>query len=149
MRWTIGIVVLAIMACGGSGPAPEEVAREVAERWVRDSVDEMAEYAAERVTEEVPAAGRLADGWLAGQIREGIEWQHMAVRCGDGARCEVTGIAAAVVPVNVLFVMTDTILVDVPFVLRIDVESESVDEWNPNELLTVVRSTAQEPLRRR
>ena len=72
----------------------------------------------------------------------------MAVRCGDGVRCEVTGIAAAVVPVNVLFVMTDTILVDVPFVLHIDVESESVDEWTPNELLTVVRSTAQDPISR-
>ena len=85
MRWTIGVAVLAIMACGGSGPAPEEVAREVAERWVRDSVDEMAGYAAERVTEEVPAAGRLADGWLGRYERasSGSTWRCAAeMACG-------------------------------------------------------------------
>lgn len=141
MRWTIGIVVLAIMACAGPEPPHEEVAREVAERWMRGSMDEMVEYAAERVTEEVPAAGRLPAGQLAGQIREGIEWHDMAVRCREGARCEETGIAAA-------FVMRYTIIVSVPFVLRIDVESESVDEWNPNEQLTAVRSTVIEPRRR-
>lgn len=156
MRWTIGIAALAIMACGGSAqphPAPEEVdvaaevAEAVADRWLvgwGGSImgDEMAEYAAERVKEEVPAAGqleadgRVADGWLAGRIRAGMISMYDEVRCyRGGQRCEVIGDVFSVVSVNVPPVMTDTFRVIVPFVLHIDIESESVVEWNhPNEL---------------
>lgn len=147
MRWTIGIVVLAIMACGGSGPPPEvdaamEVAEAVADRWIvgwgGGSImgDEMAEYAAERVKEEVPAAGQLADGWVADRIRAGMTSMYDKVRCyRGGRRCEVIGNVFSVVSLNVPPVMTDAFRVIVPFVLHIDIESESVVEWNhPNEL---------------
>lgn len=140
MRSVVVVIVgiLAIMACGGSGPTPEETANEVSRQWTRDSIDDVAEYAAERVTGEIPVASQLAGGWLAGQINERIEWEYAEPRCEEPNRCDVTVTASAAVDVDIPFVLTDTITVTVPFVLRVDVDSKSVMDWNPNVLGTRV-----------
>lgn len=151
VMWTMVIaagVTAAVVLLGGCGervapptptptPTPEQIARDVAIEWTRTSVDEVAEYAAERVAGEIPVVRQLAGGWLRGQIDERIEWAYGDPRCDP--RCDVTVTASADVDVNIPFVMTDTVTVSVPFVLRIDTDERRVLDWNPNALGTRVQ----------
>lgn len=126
----LGIALLLLVACGG--PTDEEIVTNVAMQWTRDTADEVAEAAAELIVREMPAVRNLAGSWLAGQINDKITWQYGDPQCTEQGRCDVTVTAAADIDVNIPLGINDTIQFALPFVLRVDVEAEQVEYWNPN-----------------
>ena len=132
-----GILFLLVTSCAlllagcGNEDNKEQIATEVATRWVDTSTGAVSDPIAELVIGKESALSQLAGGALAGLISENLSWAYSEPVRESEDRYRVTVTATADFEVKMPPLIDTRYLVSVPFSLDVDTDTETVVSWVP------------------
>ena len=136
MTLVLAVAVIGV-ACGG-GPDREAIATEVAEEWVEDRVDTVAEVVVELLNvspalrdtlSSMPQSKKLLAGIVANQVRDKVAWGYsVPIRDSQGLY-RVTATAAAEIEIDLPMAGTWAFAVTLPIHLLVDTDARAVEEW--------------------
>ncbi len=130
-------VSIAGVSCGG-GPDREAIAAEVATEWAQDSIEVVSEIVVELLSVSpalkdtlgrMPNSKGLLAGLVADQVRDKIAWSYSAPVQDREELYQVTATAAAELEIDLPIIGEHAYAVTLPFLLLIDTDARTVEEW--------------------
>ena len=122
----------------GNGEDRAQIATEVANEWVEESIDTVSEVIVELllvapalrdVLENIPSAKTVLAGIVADQIRDKIAWRYSTPSPEREAIYRVSATAAAEFEIDLPLVEAWPYAVTLPFHLLIDTDARTVADW--------------------
>ena len=104
----------------GVAAAYDLKARAIAERWSENNGEAVAREMAGLLVDDGPGVASLGSETLARQIRNGIGWRYGEPSCDRDGGCNLTATASSEIIISVPFVVSKTVMVELPFRLDID-----------------------------
>ena len=127
------VTTCALLLAGcGNEDNKEQIATEVATRWVDTSIGVVSDTVAELVIGEESVLSQLAGGALAALISENLSWAYSEPVRESEDRYRVTVTATADFEVKIPPLIDKRYLVSVPFSLDVDTDAETVVSWAPD-----------------
>ena len=136
MTLVLAVAVFGV-ACGGE-PDREAIATEVAEEWVKDRMDTVADVVVELLilstvlpdaVRKLPGAESLLARHVANQIGDKVAWSYSTPTPDRQALYRVTATAALEIEIDIPLIGELAYAVTLPFNLLVDTDARAVEEW--------------------
>ena len=120
-RAVLLVALCALSVANGCGGSDYDLkARAIAERWSENNGEAVAREMAGLLVDDAPGVASLGSETLARQIGNGIGWRYGEPSCDRDGGCKLTATASSEINISVPFVVSKTVMVELPFRLEID-----------------------------